>query len=322
MMGAAARRSVKEYLPEKGAERLVNFLKGVLNHSPRRSFSCNGTRPGESLETWESLTSSNSLIENARRKSRHLAKKTIIRMGTLFPIRVKANSHRILVYHLVLPHDRKSFEEHIRFLQDHYLLNSIPEVYEAACNPQANGSYRVAITFDDGFRVLMSDCLEVLQKHGVRATFLVPTGFVDLWDQPDLASDFSLRAHYYSKPLEPMRPMDVKGLMKLGHCIGSHAVSHLSISWMSRGRVLHEMKKSRQKIAEWTGIPPSIFAYPYGHASHIHGSVSGWVEEAGYSFGLTLRRGRVDSKSDPLMLPREHAEGNWSVRDLKYFLFP
>jgi glycosyltransferase involved in cell wall biosynthesis/peptidoglycan/xylan/chitin deacetylase (PgdA/CDA1 family) len=320
-MGAAARRSLNEYLPEKGAEILVNFLKGLLSPYPRQSLTHKRARLGESPMAWEDITSTNSFMENARRKSRQLAKDMVIRIGSLFSTRAKANSNRILVYHLVLPQDRKSFEEHIRFLRDHYELCSIREVYEAACSLQINGSCRAAITFDDGFRILMSDCLEVLQKHEVKATFLVPTGFVDLWDQPHLASDFSFRAHYYSKPLEPMCPMDVEGLAKLGHCIESHGVSHISISSMPMARVLDEMKKSRQKIAEWTGIAPSIFAYPYGHAINVHGSVSRWVKETGYSFGLSLRRGRVDSKSDPLMLPRDHAEGNWSVRDLRYFLF-
>ena len=320
-MGAAARRSLNEYLPEKGAERLVNFLKEMVNNSPKQLSPRRGTPLGKSEMTWGKLTSPNSFTEKARRKTRQIAKKTVIRFRTFISTQAKANSHRILVYHLILPQDRKSFNEHIRFLQDYYQLCSIPEVYEAAHNPQTNGSPRAAITFDDGFRILMSDCLEVLQKHGVKATFLIPTGFVDLWNQPDLASDFSLRAHYYSRPLEPMRPMDVEGLAKLGHCIESHGVSHITINSMSRARVLHEMKKSRQKISEWTGIPPSIFAFPYGHAFSVHGSVSRWVKETGYSFGLTLRRGRVDSKSDPLMLPRDHAEGNWSARDLRYFLF-
>jgi glycosyltransferase involved in cell wall biosynthesis/peptidoglycan/xylan/chitin deacetylase (PgdA/CDA1 family) len=321
MMGAAARRSVKDYLPEKGAERLVNFLKDLVNHSPQESSRCIRSRLGESPVTWESLTSSNSFTANARRKSRQLAKKAVIRIGHSLSMRAKPNSHRILVYHLVLPRDRKSFEEHIQFLQDHYLLCSIPEVYQAACKPQTSGPYRSAITFDDGFRVLMSDCLELLQKHGVKATFLVPTGFVDLWDQPKLAGDFSLRAHYYSQPMEPMRPMDLRALVELGHSIGSHGISHVSISSMPKLRALKELKQSQQKIAAWTGEIPALFAYPYGHASHADGHPSAWVRETGYSFGLTLRRGPVDSTIDPLALPREHAEGNWPVRDLKYFLF-
>ena len=321
MMGAAARRSVKDYLPEKGAERLVNFLKDLVNHSPQELFPCKRPRLGESPMTWESLTSPNSFTEKTRRKTRQLAKKTVIQFGNSLSMRDKPNSHRILVYHLVLPQDRKSFEDHIRFLLDHYLLCSIPELYEAACSPQTNGTYRSAITFDDGFRVLMSDCLEILQKHGVKATFLVPTGFVDLWDQPELADDFSLRAHYYSQPMEPMRPMDLRALVELGHSIGSHGISHVSISSMPRLRALKELKQSRQKIAAWTGEIPALFAYPYGHASHANGHPSTWVRETGYSFGLTLRRGPVDSTIDPLALPREHVEGNWSVRDLKYFLF-
>jgi glycosyltransferase involved in cell wall biosynthesis/peptidoglycan/xylan/chitin deacetylase (PgdA/CDA1 family) len=320
-MGTAARRSVLDYLPEKGAERLVRFLKDLVNHSPKESSTFNRGLLGECPVTWESLTSSNSLSEKAWRKTRQAAKKAVIRLGNSLSMRAKANSHRILVYHLVLPRDRKSFEEHIRFLQDHYLLCSIPEVYEAACSPQTNGSYRAAITFDDGFRILMSDCLEVLQRHGVKATFLVPTGFVDLWDKSKLANDFSLRAHYYSQPMEPMQPRDLKALKDLGHSIGSHGISHVSLSSMPRERALKELKQSRQRIGAWTGAIPELFAYPYGHASHADGHPSAWVRETGYSFGLTLRRGPVNSTSDPMALPREHAEGNWSVQDLKYFLF-
>jgi glycosyltransferase involved in cell wall biosynthesis/peptidoglycan/xylan/chitin deacetylase (PgdA/CDA1 family) len=320
-MGAAARRSVLDYLPEKGAERLVNFLKDLVNHSRQESSPCNQPRLKKSEMTWESLTSPSSLAEKVWRKTRQLAKKTMIRFGNSLSMRGKPNSHRILLYHLVLPQDRKSFEEHIRFLKDHYLLCSIPEVYETACNPQTNGSYRCAITFDDGFRLLMSDCLEILEKQGVKATFLVPTGFVSLWDQPELAGDFSLRAHYYSQPMEPMSPVDLKALTELGHSIGSHGISHVSISSMSRRRALKELKQSRQRIAAWTGEIPELFAYPYGDVAHADGYPSIWVKESGYSFGLTLRRGPVDSMSDPMALPREHAEGNWSVQDLRYFLF-
>jgi len=320
-MGAAARRSVADYLPERGAERLVYFLKDLVNHSPQDLFPCKRPPLEESEMTWESLTFPNSFTEKVRRKTRQVAKKTVIRLGNSLSMQAKPNSLRILVYHLVLPQDRKSFEEHIRFLQDHYLLSPIPDIYEAACNPQTNGTHRAAITFDDGFRILMSDCLEVLQKHGVKATFLVPTGFVELWDQPALAGGFSLRAHYYKRPMEPMSPMDLKTLVELGHSVGSHGISHISISSMPRPRALKELKQSRQKIAAWTGEIPALFAYPYGHVSHAEGHPSAWVRETGYSFGLTLRRGPVDSMSDPLALPREHAEGNWSVRDLKYFLF-
>ena len=185
----------------------------------------------------------------------------------------------------------------------------------------SNGDgHRVAITFDDGFRVLTKTCLETLQQFGVKATFFVPTGFIELSQDSALAAKFSLRAHHYSQPLEPMRPEDLKSLVHLGHEVGSHGVSHISLSSLSQYAAERELDLSRQQILKWTGKQPTGFAYPYGHMSSSVGNPSKWVEDAGYAYAVTLKRGGFNKYSSSFLLPRDHIEGNWPVRDLRFFL--
>jgi peptidoglycan/xylan/chitin deacetylase (PgdA/CDA1 family) len=224
------------------------------------------------------------------------------------------------MYHLVLKEDRKSFEEQVKFLKEHFVVCSIPEIIQDSGTQGGDSTFRVAITFDDGFRVLMGDCLEILERHNIKASFFIPTGFVELADQPEMAARFSLKTHCYNFPLEPMGPEDLQTLVKLGHEIGSHGVSHIGLGSMSRRRGTRELEQSAQRIGQWTHIRPTGFAYPYGHTVSFLGDPAQWVSQAGYHYGLTQQRGPIHISSNLFLLPREHAEGNWSVRDLRFFL--
>ena len=318
-MGLAARESLRDYRPEVGAEKLVGFLSTIL--SERQEMLVEGLKSNtDASMSWRSLTTPRHLSGRLRFHGRRLIKNLVINAAVCVKRRRNANGSRILLYHLVLREDRQRFEDHVRFLSDHFLLCSVADVVRSASRGGKENSYRLAITFDDGFRVLMGDCLEVLDKIGVRGSFFVPTGFIASSHRPETAARFSLHAHYFNLPLEPMRPEDLKRLADSGHEVGSHGVSHISLRAMPKEMAKRELIESRARIAEWTGKAPVSFAYPYGDTKSSVGEPSNWLQEAGYEFGLTIQRGKVDRSSNRLLLPRDHAEGNWSIRDLKFFL--
>lgn len=319
-MSLAARKGIQPYQPDVGARRLVKFLADLVAKKDGFRPKDQNQRIWRDPPTWKALTDPDPLPEYAWKGVRQRAKKSVILLGNLFRRNAQPKGHRILVYHLVLKEDRNSFEEQMKFLKDHFLAGSISEIIQAASGGGDHRSYRVAITFDDGFRVLMGDGLEILEKHDLKATFFIPTGFVELADQPEMAARFSLKAHYYNFPLEPMRPEDLRALVKMGHEVGSHGISHIGISSMSRQRAIRELECSGQRIGQWTGVRPKGFAYPNGHSESVLGDPAQWIRQAGYSFGVTMKRGAISSGSNPLRLPREHAEGNWSVRELNFFL--
>ncbi len=317
---SAARKALQDYRPEVGAQRLVNFLRCLVREQEPASIPENGLT-GNPPPTWYNLTTPKSLLARMKRHLRREAKKRWIQSHNMIRVRKTPIGHRILVYHLVLPEDRKRFEEQIRFLRDHFRICPVSNLLESVKGENGRGGFYASITLDDGFRILMDDCLEILERNGIKASFFVPTGFIELSERAEIAARFSRRAHYYEIPLQPMGPEDLKTLTKLGHEIGSHGVSHTRMSFLSKQQAMKELTGSRQKIAQWTGISPSGFSYPHGQSQNPLGTPAFWIREAGYHWGFTLKRGAVMAESDPYSLPREHVEGNWSVKELRYFLF-
>jgi peptidoglycan/xylan/chitin deacetylase (PgdA/CDA1 family) len=318
-MSSEARNALENYKADIGAEKLVRFTADIVRNADS-SHKKNMQDATQDSLNWGTLTAPVSATKLIMKKIRHHAKNAVILTGNSLRINPKTKGNRILVYHLVLREDCKLFEEHIKFLKDNFVMTSVTEVLRTASEAKDKDAYRVAITFDDGFRIVMSDCLEMLNKYEIKATFFVPTGFVELFDVPDLAARFSLRAHYYNLPLEPMRPQDLQLLTKMGHEVESHGVSHISMSAMSMQQAFRELEESKQRIVEWTGITPKAFAYPYGHTSNVIGNPKDWLRESGYSLGLTLRRGKISDQTDPFIAARDHVEGNWPISYLKYFL--
>jgi glycosyltransferase involved in cell wall biosynthesis/peptidoglycan/xylan/chitin deacetylase (PgdA/CDA1 family) len=321
-MGRAARAALSKHRPEFGADNLLRLLT-TLDDARHRDTAADA--PGGSLAsredglTWQALSTPSRIRTRLHRKARALAKRAAIDMGLALPWRsATPDGHRILVYHLVLRDDRRCFCEHIRFLRDHYRLVCARELVERAANPDEPPL--AAITFDDGFRAVMFDALELLETYGIRATFFVPTGFVQLASDPSGAARYSLWAHHYQRPLAPMTVGDLRQLRALGHEVGSHGASHLGMNAVSCVLGAAELESSRAQLAEWLGEEPAGFAYPYGEANSSVGEPPLWVAAAGYRYAVTSARGRVHAATDPMRLPREHVEGHWRLRDLRYFL--
>jgi glycosyltransferase involved in cell wall biosynthesis/peptidoglycan/xylan/chitin deacetylase (PgdA/CDA1 family) len=319
-MGRAARSALKDYRPEIGAERLVRRASALAYSGdlvPRPLLKQSNDGP----LTWKNLNRPSSAPERVLSSGRRWARSCAINASLALKMGREMTGNRILAGHIVLPEDKSRFREQIRFLSDHFEFCPISSLAELARRETNASDHALAITFDDGFRILMGDCLEVLEEFGIKASFFVPTGFIELSGEPRQSALFSFRVHPYLKiPLEPMRPEDLKTLVALGHEVGSHGISHTSIRAMAEPMALHEMTYSRRRIQEWTGRAPNSFAFPYGDTASSVLDPAACLRSAGYEFGLTLRRGKVERTSNPLLLPRDHFEGNWPVRHLRYFL--
>jgi glycosyltransferase involved in cell wall biosynthesis/peptidoglycan/xylan/chitin deacetylase (PgdA/CDA1 family) len=316
-MSHAARRSLENYRPDSGAETLVRYLRSLSAGISKNRCE---KRPLDSDQaTWKLLTTPPKPPRKAIFWMRRFGKNAIIQ-GKLAASRPRrAKGHLIVAYHLVLKEDREKFEDQVRFFSDNFQLSSISEILQAATSGSQE-DFRIALTFDDGFRLLMQDCLEILEKQGLKAAFFVPAVFVSSGLKNGDAAEFSTRAFYYNYPLEPMRPEDLKELVALGHEVGSHGLFHASIHSMMPESARRELTASRAMISGWTGVEPNGFSYPYGESSSSQGSPTDWLRTAGFTYALTLSRGCVDKDTDVFAVPRHHLEGNWSIPELRYFL--
>jgi peptidoglycan/xylan/chitin deacetylase (PgdA/CDA1 family) len=130
----------------------------------------------------------------------------------------------------------------------------------------------VAITFDDGYRDSLLISLPILQRHGFRATFYIPTAYIgglSAWNPIDYIGH---------RPV--LTAPDIRTLSEAGHEIGSHAHSHVDLTSVDPTRVEEELERSQRVLADITGKPVVAFAPPHGRSNGI---VAERARHLGYS---------------------------------------
>lgn len=104
-----------------------------------------------------------------------------------------------------------------------------------------SGSKQLALTYDDGPNDPHTfHLLEVLAKHGVRATFFVIGQYVQ------------------------RRPDIVREIAKAGHALGNHSFSHPNLIFASRQQTEAELQRCQQILSNATGELPRLFRPPFG----------------------------------------------------------
>jgi len=99
----------------------------------------------------------------------------------------------------------------------------------------------LALTYDDGPNDPYTwRMMEVLERHGAKATFFLLGGFVQ--QKPEIA----------------------RALVAAGHAIGSHTWDHRNLIFASSAETRRQLQQTRQAILEATGVDTAIFRPPFG----------------------------------------------------------
>lgn len=194
----------------------------------------------------------------------------------------------VLCYHAVserwpaaLSLSPSRFEQQLRWLQAHGYR---PVTFHEAATAPAEGR-RVAITFDDAYRSVLSVALPILRKRQMLATVFVPTSFAGTerpmaWDGIDqwLGTE-------HEHELTPASWAELGELAGLGWEIGSHTCTHPRLSLLGADQLREELVESRAECERQLGAPCRTLAYPYG--DYDEGVVAA-TEAAGYEAAATL----------------------------------
>ena len=210
----------------------------------------------------------------------------------------------VLMYH---PIDRsgwklsvtpEAFERQMEYLSKKGWVVPLADVVAYAKGKKKLPTHAVAVTFDDGYRDLLTTVLPILERYHVPATVFVP-------------SDLSVRTDQGGKARlteEELRTLAQSPLIT----IGSHAKSHRKFTELSPEEMKDEAKESAEELMRISGKHPRFFAYPFGARST---EVERAVEDAGYdvAFGITegtihqgdnlfrLKRVQIDSTMNHLL---------------------
>lgn len=98
----------------------------------------------------------------------------------------------------------------------------------------------VALTFDDGPGRYTERLLNQLKETNVPATF------------------------YLLGQNAPIYPKTVQRMVREGHQLGNHTLSHKSLTTLSKTQVSHEVQDSAKKIKKVAGTAPDTMRPPYG----------------------------------------------------------
>ena len=98
----------------------------------------------------------------------------------------------------------------------------------------------VALTFDDGPGRYTERLLNQLKEANVPATF------------------------YLLGQNAPIYPKTVQRMVREGHQLGNHTLSHKSLTTLSKTQVSHEVQDSAKKIKKVAGTAPDTMRPPYG----------------------------------------------------------
>ena len=102
-------------------------------------------------------------------------------------------------------------------------------------------SRRLALTYDDGPNDPYTwRLLELLERHGVKATFFLIGRFVQ--QKPEIA----------------------RAIVGGGHAIGNHTWDHPNLIFASGFEVRRQLQQTQQAIFDATGVEPRLFRPPFG----------------------------------------------------------
>jgi len=246
----------------------------------------------------------------------------------------------ILCYHCVTPRPdlissdpwkmflgADSFASQLDFLKKNYNVISLQEYIDArrCCRPLP--PYSVVLTFDDGKRNFLTVIAPFLANLNLSATTFVVVGNTD----KAFFVNGSRNPHGW-KPEDDRQDLsweDINRLMKNEKIeIGSHTLTHPSLSEISCDEAESELKLSYEHLLNRTQSANVAIAYPHGQASE---EIMKLAETVGYSCGLTnidagndfetnlfsLNRTVIKSDDDPYLFAARLAGITWRLKQLK-----
>jgi peptidoglycan/xylan/chitin deacetylase (PgdA/CDA1 family) len=222
----------------------------------------------------------------------------------------------ILMYHSVSDEKEKShpyyhvntspavFDAHMRYLyENNYSVINLQDLKKSF--DTRDSSKYVVITFDDGFYDFYTNAFPILKKYNFSATVFLQTGFIH-----------NERLSFKGK--ECMTWDEVRDLQSKGINFGSHTVTHPQLNNLSTKEIENEIKLSKNKIEDETGITVESFSYPFAFPEDKEFGITlrALLKKCGYTNGVTTKIGTAYKGGDTFFQPRLPAN---SADDILFF---
>lgn len=182
------------------------------------------------------------------------------------------------------------FNEQLVMLAEHGFT---PGSLEDCADREGNPDKKVVITFDDGYRNVLRNGLEVLTRHRFRAVQYIVAGLIGTRNEWDVK--------HGDAPEALMDTGEIREWLAAGQEIGSHSLTHRNLSKLNEAEAREQIMGSKKKLEDTFGIAVQHFAYPGGKWTPM---VRDLVQEAGYVTACTTEFGVNTAQTPQFELKR------------------
>ena len=173
---------------------------------------------------------------------------------------------RILIYHAVensnpaedkmgLAVTPSAFHEQMAYLKENgFRVTDLSGLVQGVMQKIPIQEKSVVITFDDGYKSVLTNALPVLKEFGFPATVFINVHFIER----------KLQESGYWRNWKTLGWEEVKHLSREGISMGSHALTHQRLTRVNPGSLYDEIVRSREIIEEKINNRIDTFCYPHG----------------------------------------------------------
>lgn len=207
----------------------------------------------------------------------------------------------------------EAFAGQMEYLSRH---RRVVPLAEAIAGRSTMGAPPVAITFDDGYRNLLTEAIPILQRYRFPATVFVPTRWLgdrNLWVDG-----------YECAPLDIMSAGELHEVESKGVTVESHGHAHIDLKQAADDEVHADLTESVALLTELLGHRPRFLAYPFGthspaveelaRSSGFEAVFTAFLDGAGGTPGYAFDRVDMDGGESRLRLALKTAGGYPALR--------
>jgi peptidoglycan/xylan/chitin deacetylase (PgdA/CDA1 family) len=229
------------------------------------------------------------------------------------------NRIQFLYLHYLFEDEKNSFRKLLTRLSIDHSFISYSEAVDRILQGRIDRPY-ITISFDDGLKDSLA-AAELMNEFGISACFFTCSSMVGETDSQRVR-EFCAQ-NLYMPPTEFLSWDDLGTLLKAGHEIGSHSMTHPNLAKLSGQELQAEIAGSFEVLTRELG-QVKHFAWPYGHFSDFNASAAKVVFESGFKSCASAERGchvvQANNGEASLCIRRDNTVAKWPIDHLLYLM--
>lgn len=231
---------------------------------------------------------------------------------------LERNRVQLIYLHHVYENEERGFRKLLARLSKSHTLTSYTDAVTLIKNGNVDRPY-VAFSIDDGLKNSLR-IGELLEEYDARACFFVCPGGLDAKTDTEKTQ---FCANLDREPEELLNWDDIETLIKRGHEIGGHTVTHRNLAGISANEAEDEISNSFGILQSHLGSVDH-FAWPFGRYSDTTPVATRSVFASGYLTCASAVRGAHVQQhlgsDESLCIKREYIIGGWPLSHSMYLL--